>query len=81
MNTMLSILGTTPAVASVVAASAAVPAVLVWSTVLVWMMVGLLLASVAAIVAGRTRPQSPGAHGERSGAGRRAFQVCAACAR
>jgi hypothetical protein len=80
MNPINPVLGLTFGLTPALGASS-VPALLLWSTVLVWVLVALLLASVAALVAGRTRPQSPPRRAAASWARCMIPQTCAACAR
>ncbi len=61
-------------------AAGPVPAVWVWGTALVWVIVALLLASVAGIVAGGTRQES-GRRPEICRPIRTRLQACTACAR
>jgi hypothetical protein len=62
-------------------ASAAVSPGLIWSTVLVWMAVAFVLATLVAVVAQQARPQLHVYRVRASGTRCMPLRVCAVCAR
>ncbi len=62
-------------------ATAGLPAPLVWTTVLVWMAVAFLLATVVTVVADRARAQARARRARLSWSCRVPLQACAPCAR